>query len=915
MDAATPPSFNTGLYRRGALTTVVNRGLSLALGFLALLLLWHSPRMQGEPALLIGLGYAAFATAAFLWLRRRPQARWLKVLHDLVDALTVGAGAWCSGGLESPIWLLLYPHVVAVSIRKGLRYALAFGVVDAAIVLALGQATPDHPEGGLHAVALVWCALMGGATSAHLRDVQRRLAAANESLQGANVQLGRSVDEQGQTLQALRSSEERYRRLLERIQDGVLIVHDGRVAYANEVFQAMTGLEAEQIVGRGFGDLVPAGDRPALAERYRAWEASQATAGGFEARLLGPSGAPLLVQVKAGSVDFEGRRSVIATVRDVTRERGMEQEVKAQAERLAAINEVANAVNLSLTLEDVFAVAAEEARRLVPFDRLSIATPEEAGSGLDVAAFGTAARRVKARIPSSAVAWALLRPVAWCADGSEPEPAHVEELLAGPGMRAVASVPLISKGRVIGCLCVGRARAEAFSRADLAVLELLSRHVAIALDNARLLDSARRRTLEFESLLEVGARVLERNDLHEILPLVCRSVNQLMGTHHCLLLLREGDVLNVAAQEGLEPEVTASFEDIRVGESLSGWVMEHGRPLAIEDMLADPRLKFGDMVQRFGYRSFLCVPMQRRGETLGTLEVVTKVARQFTAEEQELMAAFAAEAAIAIDNARLLEEAREHLEQATLNNRRLQEADRQRQQYLRNVSHEFRTPLTVIKGYAEFLRDSGPVPEKAQADAMKVIVESCDRVIDMVDTLIEVSRVEQGMAEQTLQLQDHDLEELIATGLEPLRAAADKKGLALEVTLPVPAPRLRADGGLLVQVVRKLVDNAVKYTAAGGRVEVRGRLEGDEVVVEVRDSGVGIAPEHLPRIFDKFYMADGGLNRRAGGTGVGLYLVREIVRLHAGQVDVDSRPGSGSRFVVRLPRGQARAAVPQAASA
>lgn len=171
------------------------------------------------------------------------------------------------------------------------------------------------------------------------------------------------------------------------------------------------------------------------------------------------------------------------------------------------------------------------------------------------------------------------------------------------------------------------------------------------------------------------------------------------------------------------------------------------------------------------------------------------------------------------------------------------------------------------------------------------------------------------MAEQTLQLQDHDLEELIATGLEPLRAAADKKGLALEVTLPVPAPRLRADGGLLVQVVRKLVDNAVKYTAAGGRVEVRGRLEGDDVVVEVRDSGVGIAPEHLPRIFDKFYMADGGLNRRAGGTGVGLYLVREIVRLHAGQVDVDSRPGSGSRFVVRLPRGQARAAVPQAASA
>ncbi|MCM2254049.1 MAG: GAF domain-containing protein [Vicinamibacteria bacterium] len=915
MHADTPPPGDAGLYRRGALTTVLNRGLSLALGFLALFLLWHSPHTRPEPALAVGVGYAVFATGAFLWLRKHPRTRWLKVAHDAVDALAIGAGAYCSGGLESPIWLLLYPHVVAVSIRKGLAYALAFGALDATLVVLLLQAGNDHPEGGLHAVAIVWCAVMAGSTSSYLRDVQRRLHKANESLQAANARLGQSVDEQGQTLQALGSSEQRYRRLLERIQDGVLIIQDGRVVYANEVFQAMTGLDGDSLAGREFGDLVPADDRPALAQRYGAWEASQATAGGFEARLLGPSGEPLLVQVKAGSVEFEGRRSVIATIRDVTRERRMEQEVKAQAERLAAINEVANAVNLSLTLEDVFAVAAEEARRLVPFDRLSIATPEESGTGLDVAIFGATNRRTLSRAPAADVAWALLRPVAWCAGGPEPQPAHLDELMACPDTRAIASVPLISKGRVIGCLCVGRNRPEGFSRSDLAVLELLSRHVAIALDNARLLDSARRRTLEFESLLEVGSQVLERNDLKEILPLVCRSVNQLMATHHCLVLLRDGDLLHVAAQEGLEPEVVASFEDIRVGESLSGWVLSNARPLAIEDMLADPRLKFAEMVQRYGYRSFLCVPMQRRGETLGTLEVVTKAPRQFTAEEQELMAAFAAEAAIAIDNARLLEEARLHLEQATENNRRLQESDRQRQQYLRNVSHEFRTPLTVIKGYAEFLRDSGPVSEKAQADAMRVIAESCDRVIDMVDTLIEVSRIEQGMAEQTLQIQEHDLADLVLSGVEPLRSAVEKKGLVLDVAIATPAPRVRADGGLLTQVVRKLVDNAVKYTASGGRVLVRGRLEGDDVVVEVEDSGVGIAPEHLPRIFDKFYMADGGINRRAGGTGVGLYLVREIVRLHAGQVSVDSRPGGGSLFVVRLPLGLARPRVAQAASA
>src|SRR6185369_8239111 len=107
---------------------------------------------------------------------------------------------------------------------------------------------------------------------------------------------------------------------------------------------------------------------------------------------------------------------------------------------------------------------------------------------------------------------------------------------------------------------------------------------------------------------------------------------------------------------------------------------------------------------------------------------------------------------------------------------------------------------------------------------------------------------------------------------------------------------------LLQQVVRKLVDNAVRYNRAGGRASVRGRLLETELLLEFEDAGIGIAAEHLPRIFEKFYTVDGGLDRRAGGAGVGLYLVREIVRLHGGRVDVESRPGQGSLFSVRLPR-------------
>jgi two-component system phosphate regulon sensor histidine kinase PhoR len=329
-------------------------------------------------------------------------------------------------------------------------------------------------------------------------------------------------------------------------------------------------------------------------------------------------------------------------------------------------------------------------------------------------------------------------------------------------------------------------------------------------------------------------------------------------------------------------------------------------------MLKEPRLLFGPMVERFRYRSFLGVPLRRGDEIFGTLEVVTKQERRFSEDEQAVMSAFADQAAVAIENARLLEEAHARVAEVVEANRRLEELNRLRQQYLRNVSHEFRTPLTVIKGYTEFLLEGPPEGESLE-DVLRVMAESCDRLIEMVDTLIDVGRIEREDAQRLLQIQALDLREVTAASVEVLRLSAQKKNVAVHLDFPVAAIGLEGDGSLLHQVVRKLVDNAVKYSPAGARVVVRGRQDGEDVALEVEDSGAGIAPEHLPRIFEKFYMVDGGINRRVGGTGVGLYLVREIVRLHHGSVAVRSRPGEGSVFSVRLPRrfpGPSGAAAP-----
>lgn len=187
------------------------------------------------------------------------------------------------------------------------------------------------------------------------------------------------------------------------------------------------------------------------------------------------------------------------------------------------------------------------------------------------------------------------------------------------------------------------------------------------------------------------------------------------------------------------------------------------------------------------------------------------------------------------------------------------------------------------------------------------------KVAHMVETLIEVGRIEQE-GERILDVRRHDLKEVAAVSTHPLRLLAEKKGVALSFEFPGEPLYVQGDGPLLHHLVRKLVDNALKYSRPGTRVVVRGRAQGNDGTLEVEDSETGIAPEHLPQIFEKFYVADGGLTRRRGGSGVGLYLVREIVRLHQGTIDVRSAPGQGSVFSVRLPR-QFRGGRPDAARA
>jgi len=230
----------------------------------------------------------------------------------------------------------------------------------------------------------------------------------------------------------------------------------------------------------------------------------------------------------------------------------------------------------------------------------------------------------------------------------------------------------------------------------------------------------------------------------------------------------------------------------------------------------------------------------------------------------------------------------------------LKKLERVRQDFVANVSHELRTPLTAIKGYVEALRD-GALQDPAQAEQfLGVIQRHSERMDKIVSDLLLLSEMES--ADRVLQSETVRLPEIIRTAVETLRPMAEAKQQNLRVEPLEGIPALRADSQKIHQVMVNLLNNAISYTPEGGSITVEAGPAAEGVEVSVIDDGIGIPPDDLPRIFERFYRVDKGRSRELGGTGLGLSIVKHIVEAHGGLVRVESKPGKGSRFTFYLPR-------------
>ncbi len=224
----------------------------------------------------------------------------------------------------------------------------------------------------------------------------------------------------------------------------------------------------------------------------------------------------------------------------------------------------------------------------------------------------------------------------------------------------------------------------------------------------------------------------------------------------------------------------------------------------------------------------------------------------------------------------------------------LRRLERVRRDFVANVSHEFKTPLTAIQGFAETLL-GGALDDKANRKRfMEIIREHAQRLARLTDDLLKLSRIEAGRLE--LESRPVSVAALVNGCVETARLKAESKGLRLTVGLPEDLPAVRGDAVQLGEVLQNLIDNALQYTPPGGRIDVTAYSNGQEVIFTVADTGIGIPEADLERIFERFYRVDAARSREAGGTGLGLSIARHIVDAHGGRIWVESAVGQGSRF-------------------
>jgi PAS domain S-box-containing protein len=463
------------------------------------------------------------------------------------------------------------------------------------------------------------------------------------------------------------------------------------------------------------------------------------------------------------------------------------------------------------------------------------------------------------------------------------------EAFESAGIKGLLIVPLAIAGHRTGTLVFYSKHEHAFTPVEIQTARALGNIVGAAMTTAGLYEDQRKGRERADFLVQVGSTMAGSFDYSETLLLVARMAVPTIANWCAIDMLDDNSVLNRLAtaqsdsrQTEIVKSIEARYEDDRSAYSARA-VVDGGRAVVLPNILD-------------GRASYMCVPLMAGSRIVGAMSFVsTEPKRHFVDTDLTFAEQVASRVGLAIENARAYAEARE--------------ANRLKDEFLATLSHELRTPLNTLLGYARMLSE-GVIAAGKQRRAIQIIERNATALSQIVADVLDVARIISGKLR--LELQPANLSSAVKEAIDTVRPAADAKHINIVTVFEPLEGVVHADAARLQQVVWNLMSNAVKFTPSGGRIEVRILAGESTAAIEVSDSGIGIAPDFLPYVFDRFRQADSRFSREHGGLGLGLAIARHIVEMHGGQIAVSSKgTGKGATFSVRLPMAEMLDTTPQ----
>jgi K+-sensing histidine kinase KdpD len=444
-------------------------------------------------------------------------------------------------------------------------------------------------------------------------------------------------------------------------------------------------------------------------------------------------------------------------------------------------------------------------------------------------------------------------------------------------LRSIMATPLRARGTIIGVIYVdNRVRTGLFREKDLEIMEAFAGQAAVAIDNARLFsetdEKLAQRVEESQMLQWIDRQLNETLDLRKAMDLTVEwTLRMCSAKNTSLAMIDSNGELQIMSQVGEQDSHSQQY--LSAHHPLIEQVFESGQPVV---QISLPSLDAAG--------TLLCVPIKRENRTIGVIVVYADRADAFDMDEQALVARIADRAAIAIENARLYDE--------------VKQANQAKSVFVGTVAHELKAPMTSISGYADLLLHFSSLNEQELGYVTR-IKDGTLRMRQLVDDLSDISRIESGNLR--VELTEVDVAEVIARAKESVMIQVQERDHRLVEHIDSDLPPVKADPARVVQVLINLLSNAYKYTPEGGEITIQAYQQNGQVMIGVKDTGVGMSPEELHKLGTKFWRSSNEYSVKQRGTGLGISITRNLIELMRGTLSIESEVGKGSTFTVGLP--------------